>query len=142
MIFEVAARNEYLAWFDSIHRPDFADALRGIIGACHPRRARVSAIHGTRIDGAVRSRNIIRLRTMSLQHLSNNLKLLAGWVIRFLCQLAASPGFDMHGIRRIAVDEPSVPPQDGVWQSGSRFLAEGFATQSMTDFAERYSLGV
>jgi hypothetical protein len=39
-------------------------------------------------------------------------------------------------------DEPSVPLQDGVWQSGSRHLAEGLAAQSMADFAERGSLSI
>jgi hypothetical protein len=41
-----------------------------------------------------------------------------------------------------ASDEPSVPSQDGVWQSGSRHLAEGLPAQSMADFTERNSLSV
>jgi hypothetical protein len=34
------------------------------------------------------------------------------------------------------------PPQDGVWQSGSRHLAQGLAAQWTADFAERYSISV
>jgi hypothetical protein len=41
-----------------------------------------------------------------------------------------------------ASDEPSVPPQDGVRQSGSGHLAERLAAESVADFAKRRSLAV
>jgi len=42
----------------------------------------------------------------------------------------------------LARDEPSVPSQNGFRQSGSRYVAECLAAQSMTNLAELRSLGV
>src|SRR6266700_2780983 len=42
----------------------------------------------------------------------------------------------------IARDEPSVPSQDGLWQSGSRHLAKSLAAQPMANLAELRSLSV
>jgi hypothetical protein len=42
----------------------------------------------------------------------------------------------------LARDEPSVPSQNGIWQSGSRYVAECLAAQSTTNLAELRSLGV
>src|SRR5262244_1985049 len=48
------------------------------------------------------------------------------------------------GLRAIelARDEPSVPSQNGIRQSGSRYIAECLAAQSTTNLAELRSLGV
>src|SRR5215470_19272120 len=42
----------------------------------------------------------------------------------------------------LAHDEPSVPSQNGIRQSGSRYVAECFAAQSTTNLAELRSLGI
>src|SRR5262245_19469461 len=42
----------------------------------------------------------------------------------------------------LARDEPSVPSQNGIRQSGSRYVAECLAAQSTTNLAELRSLGV
>src|SRR5499427_4526251 len=42
----------------------------------------------------------------------------------------------------LARDEPSVPSQNGIRQSGSRYIAECLAVQSTTNLAEPRSLGV
>src|SRR5215831_19541358 len=42
----------------------------------------------------------------------------------------------------LARDEPSVPSQNGIRQSGSRYIAECLAAQSTTNLAEPRSLGV
>src|SRR5262252_9154005 len=42
----------------------------------------------------------------------------------------------------LARDAPSVPSQNGIRQSGSRYIAECLAAQSTTNLAELRSLGV
>jgi len=42
----------------------------------------------------------------------------------------------------LARDEPSVPSQNGIWQSGSRYVAECLAAQSTINLVELRSLGV
>src|SRR5215472_12059657 len=60
-------------------------------------------------------------------------------------QLPSRPGvglgFDASS-RRTCADEPSVPSQNGIRQSGSRYIAECLAAQSTTNLAELRSLGV
>jgi hypothetical protein len=57
---------------------------------------------------------------------------------------SARPAAASTGIRAIvfAGHQLAVPGQDGVWSGHIGHLAENFAAQSMTDLAERGSLGV
>src|SRR6516225_8298485 len=60
-------------------------------------------------------------------------------------QLPSRPGVGLASMLRaieLARDEPSVPSQNGIRQSGSRYVAECLAAQSTTNLAELRSLGV